>query len=97
MPRAAASPAPATGGTASTTRPRPSPISYGVWPESWRPEQRSIDDIAIVCGAYNLMPRDRSELVAYADAGVEQFVLSLRSYQPDEMADELEHLVRTLM
>jgi hypothetical protein len=59
--------------------------------------QRSIDDIAIVCGAYSLMPRDRSELVAYAEAGVEQFVVSLRSNRPDEMGDELEHLARTLM
>jgi hypothetical protein len=50
-----------------------------------------------VCGAYNLMPRDRSERVAYAHAGVEQFVLSLRSHRPEEMVDELEYLARTLM
>jgi probable F420-dependent oxidoreductase len=59
--------------------------------------QRSIDDIAIVCGAYNLMPNERSEVAAYADAGVEQFVLSLRSYRPEEMSGELDHLARTLM
>lgn len=59
--------------------------------------QRSIDDIAIVCGAYNLMPNERSDVDAYAQAGVDQFVLSLRSYRPDEMAGELSHLARTLM
>ncbi len=59
--------------------------------------ERSLADIAIVAGAYNLMPTERAELAAYADAGVEQFVLSLRSYRPDEMDDELRHLARTLM
>jgi probable F420-dependent oxidoreductase len=59
--------------------------------------ERSIDDITIVCGAYNLMPRDRSALAAYAEAGVEQFVVSLRSPRPHEMGDELEHLARILM
>jgi probable F420-dependent oxidoreductase len=59
--------------------------------------QRSIDDIAIVAGAYTLMPGERTEVHAYATAGVEQFVLSLRSSRPDEMDDELRHLARTLM
>jgi len=59
--------------------------------------ERSLADIAIVAGAYNLMPTERAELVAYADAGVEQFVLSLRSHRPDEMDGELRHLARTLM
>ena len=59
--------------------------------------ERSIDDITVVCGAYNLMPRDRSALAAYREAGAEQFVVSLRSPRPHEMGDELEHLARTLM
>ncbi len=59
--------------------------------------ERSVDDIAIVCGAYNLMPSERSDVVAYAKVGVEQFVVSLRGYQPDEMDDELRYLARTLM
>lgn len=59
--------------------------------------ERSVNDIAIVCGAYNLMPRERSAVVAYAKAGVEQFVVSLRGSQPDELDDELQYLARTLM
>jgi hypothetical protein len=53
--------------------------------------------IAIVAGAHNLMPRDREDVVALADAGVEQFVMSLRSYRPDQMDEELVHLVGSLM
>ena len=59
--------------------------------------ERSVRDISIVCGAYNLLPVERSDLVAYANAGVEQFVLSLRTYDPHQMDDELRHLARTLM
>jgi len=59
--------------------------------------ERSMDDIALICGAYNLMPSERAELAAYADCGVQQFVLSLRTFQPDAMVDELVHLARTLM
>jgi probable F420-dependent oxidoreductase len=57
---------------------------------------RMLDDFTIAVGAYNLMPRQRSELAAYEAAGVDQFVVSLKSPDPADMAEEIMRLARYL-
>jgi alkanesulfonate monooxygenase SsuD/methylene tetrahydromethanopterin reductase-like flavin-dependent oxidoreductase (luciferase family) len=57
---------------------------------------RMLDDFTIAVGAYNLMPRQRSELAAYEAAGVDQFVVSLKSPDPADMAEEIRRLARHL-
>ena len=55
---------------------------------------RSLDDLTIAVGAYSLMPALRSNLAAYQAAGVDQFVISLTSPNPADMASEIRWAAR---
>jgi probable F420-dependent oxidoreductase len=55
---------------------------------------RTFGEIKIAVGAYNLMPELRSNLAAYRSAGVAQVVISLRSPDPADMAEEIRWAAR---
>ena len=58
---------------------------------------RRIEDITISHGVYNRMPVSMETLAEYRDAGVDQFVVSLRGAEQSAMQEELERFGRELV
>ena len=58
---------------------------------------RRIEDITISHGVYNRMPVSLQTLAEYRDAGVDQFVVSLRGAEQSAMREELERFGRELV
>lgn len=58
---------------------------------------RPFEGLTLACGAYGKMPRDRSDLAAYAAAGVCQFAVSITTPDPAGMVDELRSLARAFV
>src|SRR5262249_4699259 len=58
---------------------------------------RRFEGFTLACGAYGKMPVDRSDLAAYAAAGVRQFAVSITTLDPVGMVDDLRNLARTFI
>lgn len=58
---------------------------------------RSADRITIVHGCMRLMPRDRDEVQAYADAGADQLVVSLGRGEPVDRDRQLAELAELIL
>jgi probable F420-dependent oxidoreductase len=60
-------------------------------------QNRSEDDVAIILGTMRLVPRDREDVLAYAEVGVDQIVVSLAPGEPADRDRQLSQLAERIL